>query len=122
MLWGGFCVVGRLGRKKKRARGGESCDYVIVIFRSHNNLSANQKASSFCSRDKMKGHGDQQSRTLKLGHTVLSFSLPMLFSNCFSMELSKVEVNIERDGEKEVEHNMSTLFLQLTQVLMSRGL
>ena len=21
MLWGGFCVVGRLGRKKKRARG-----------------------------------------------------------------------------------------------------
>ena len=59
----------------------------------------------------MKGPGDQQSRTLKLGHTVLSFSLPMLFSNGFSMELSKFEVNIERDGEKEVEHNMSTLFL-----------
>ena len=70
----------------------------------------------------MKGPGDQQSRTLKLGHTVLPFSLPMLFSNGFSMELSKVAVNIERDGEKEVEHNMSTLFLQLTQVLISPGL
>ena len=37
--------------------------------------------------------------------------------------MSKFEVNIERDGEKEVEHNMSTLFLrvlQLTQVLMTR--
>ena len=38
------------------------------------------------------------------------------------MELSKVAVNIVRDGEKEVEHNMSTLFLQLTQVLISPGL
>ena len=72
-----------------------------MLYRSHNNLSANQKASSFCSRDKMKGPGDQQSRTLKLDHTVLSFSLPMLFSNCFSMELSKFEVNIERNGEKD---------------------
>ena len=44
----------------------------------------------------------------------------MLFCNGFLVELSKFEVNIERDGEKGVEQNMSTLFLQLTQVLMSR--
>ena len=36
------------------------------------------------------------------------------------MKLSKFDVNIERDREKEVEYNMWTLFLQLTQVLMSR--
>ena len=36
------------------------------------------------------------------------------------MKLYKFEVNIERDKEKEVEHNISRLFLQLTQVLMSR--
>ena len=36
--------------------------------------------------------------------------------------MSKFDVNIERDGEKEVEHNIqhSKLFLQLTQVLMTR--
>ena len=50
----------------------------------------------------------------------LSFSLPMLFCNGFSVELSKFEANIERDREKEVEHNISTIFLQLTQVLMSQ--
>ena len=44
----------------------------------------------------------------------------MLFCNGFSVELSKFEANIERDRKKEVEHNMSTLFLQLTQVLMSQ--
>ena len=44
----------------------------------------------------------------------------MLFCNGFSVELSKFEANIENDREKEVEQNMSTLFLQLTQVLMSR--
>ena len=44
----------------------------------------------------------------------------MLFCNGVSVELSKFEANIERDREKEVEHNMSTLFLQLTQVLTSR--
>ena len=41
------------------------------------------------------------------------------------MELSKFEVNIEKNGEKEVERNMSTSFLhwtELTQVLMSPGL
>ena len=37
----------------------------------------------------------------------------------FSVELSKFEANIERDREEEVEDNMSTLFVQLTQVLMS---
>ena len=50
----------------------------------------------------------------------LSFSLPTLFCNGFSVKLYKFEANIERDKEKEVEHNISTLFLQLTQVLMSR--
>ena len=44
----------------------------------------------------------------------------MLFCNGFLLELSKFEANIERDSEKGVEQNMSTLFLQLTQVLMSR--
>ena len=47
----------------------------------------------------------------------------MLFCNGFSVELSKFEANIERNREKDVEHkehNMSTLLLQLTQVLMSR--
>ena len=41
----------------------------------------------------------------------LSFSLPMLFYNGFSVKLSKFEANIERDREKEVEDNMSMLFL-----------
>ena len=31
-----------------------------------------------------------------------------------SVELSKFEASIERDREKEVEHNMATLLLQLT--------
>ena len=44
----------------------------------------------------------------------------MLFCNGFSVELSKFEHNIERRREKDVEHSLSTLFLQLTQVLMSR--
>ena len=44
----------------------------------------------------------------------------MLFCNGFSVEFSKFEANIERDREKEVEYNMSTIFLQLTQVLMSQ--
>ena len=44
----------------------------------------------------------------------------MLFCNGFSVELSKFEPNIERRREKDVEHSFSTLFLQLTQVLMSR--
>ena len=38
----------------------------------------------------------------------------------FPVELSKFEANIERDREEEVEDNMSTLFVQLTQVLMSQ--
>ena len=44
----------------------------------------------------------------------------MLFCNDFSVEVSKFEAIFERDREKEVEHNMSTLLLLLTQVLMSR--
>ena len=36
------------------------------------------------------------------------------------MELSQFEANIERESKKEIKYNMSTLFLQLTQVLMSR--
>ena len=39
----------------------------------------------------------------------------MLFYNGFSVELSKFEANIERDREKEVEDNMSMLFVQLTK-------
>ena len=68
-----------------------------------------------------------RSHTYNQGHSTwvtllwyLSFSLPMLFCNGFSVELSKFEANIERDRKKEVEHNMSTIFLQLTQVLMSQ--
>ena len=68
-----------------------------------------------------------RSHTYNQGHSTwvtllwyLSFSLPMLFCNGFSVELSKIEANIERDRKKEVEHNMSTIFLQLTQVLMSQ--
>lgn len=38
----------------------------------------------------------------------------------FSVDLSRFEANFERESEKEVKHNMSTLFLQLTQVLMLR--
>ena len=44
----------------------------------------------------------------------------MLFCNGFSVEFSKFEPNIERRREKDVEHSLSTLFLQLTQVPMSR--
>ena len=44
----------------------------------------------------------------------------MLICNGFLVELSKFEANIEKDREKGVEQNMSTLFLQLTHVLMSR--
>ena len=44
----------------------------------------------------------------------------MLYSNGFSVELSSFEANIEKEGGKEVERNMSTLVIQLTQVLMSR--
>ena len=45
----------------------------------------------------------------------------MLFCKCFfSEDLSRFEVNFERESEKEVKHNMLTLFLQLTQVLMLR--
>ena len=36
------------------------------------------------------------------------------------MDLSKFEANIGRKRKKRVEHNMSTLFLQLIQVVMSR--
>ena len=36
------------------------------------------------------------------------------------MELSKLEANIERERKKDLEHNILTLFLNLTQVLMSR--
>ena len=68
-----------------------------------------------------------RSHTYNQGHSTwvtlllyLSFSLPMLFCNGFSVELSKFKANIERDRKKEVEHNMSTTFLQLTQVLMSQ--
>ena len=50
----------------------------------------------------------------------LSFSVPMLFCNGSSVKLSKFEAIIERNREKWVEQNVSTLFLQLTQVLMSR--
>ena len=38
----------------------------------------------------------------------------------FRWNCLKFEANIERDTEKEVERNMSTLFVQLTQVLMSQ--
>ena len=65
------------------------------------------------------------SHTYNQGHSTwvtplwyLSFSLPVLFHNGFSVELSKFEANIERDKEKEVEHNMSTIFLQVNQVLL----
>ena len=63
-----------------------------------------------------------QSGALNLGHTAL---IPVFLSsnvvwNGFFVELSKFEANIEKDREKGVEQNMSTLFLQLTQVLMSR--
>lgn len=44
----------------------------------------------------------------------------MLYSNGFSVELSSFEVNIEKEGGKEVKRNMTTLVIQLTQVLMSR--
>ena len=44
----------------------------------------------------------------------------MLYSNGFSVELSSFEANIEKERGKEVERNMSTLVIQLTQVLMPR--
>ena len=48
------------------------------------------------------------------------FSVPMLCCKGFLEELSNFEASIEREKEKEVKHNISMLFLQLTQVLMSR--
>ena len=36
----------------------------------------------------------------------------------FRWNCLRFEANIERDMEKEVEDNMSTLFFQFTQVLM----
>lgn len=59
-----------------------------------------------------------QSRTLNTGHTALVPAL-MLVSNGVLVELSNFEASIERERERDVEHNMSTLFLQLTQILMS---
>ena len=61
----------------------------------------------------------KQTTILNLGHIALvpAFSLPMLFCNRFSVDLSKFEANIE-EREKEVKNSMSTLFLLLTQVLM----
>ena len=45
---------------------------------------------------------------------ILSFSLPIVLCNDFSVELSNnFEANIEREREKEVHHNMSTFFPQL---------
>ena len=55
-----------------------------------------------------------QSRTLNLGNATLIPAL-MLVSIGFLVELS----NIEREREEDVEHSTSTLFLQLTQILMS---
>ena len=62
-----------------------------------------------------------QSVALNLGHIALvpAFSFPVLFCNRFAVDLSKFEANIE-EREKEVKHSMSTLFLLLTQVLMSQ--
>ena len=44
----------------------------------------------------------------------------MLYSNGFLVELSIFEANIEKEGGKEVKRSMSTLVIQLTQVLKSR--
>ena len=55
-----------------------------------------------------------QSRTFNLGNATLIPAL-MLVSIGFLVELS----NIEREREEDVEHSTSTLFLQLTQILMS---
>ena len=55
-----------------------------------------------------------QSRTLNLGNATLIPAL-MLVSIGFLVELS----NIEREREEDIEHSTSTLFLQLTQILMS---
>ena len=55
-----------------------------------------------------------QSRTLNLGNATLIPAL-MLVSIGFLVELS----NIEREREEDAEHSTSTLFLQLTQILMS---
>ena len=35
----------------------------------------------------------------------LPFSIPILFFNGFAVELSNFEANIEREREKDVEHN-----------------
>ena len=47
------------------------------------------------------------------------FSLLMLCCKGFLEELSNFLANIEREKEKDVKHNISMLFLQFTQVLMS---
>ena len=45
----------------------------------------------------------------------------MLFCKCFfSVDLSRFEANFERESEKDVKQNISTLFLQFTQVLKRR--
>ena len=49
----------------------------------------------------------------------LTFSLPILFCEGFLEELSNFLANIEREKENDVKHNISMLFLQFTQVLMS---
>ena len=61
--------------------------------------------------------------TLNLGHIAL---IPVFLSRniflkwFFRWNCLKFEANIERGMEKEVEDHMSTLFIQLTQVLMSQ--
>ena len=60
--------------------------------------------------------------TLNLGHIAL---IPVFVSSNVVLKwffggLVQVRGQHWEEKEKEVEHNMSTLFLQLTQVLMSR--
>ena len=62
-----------------------------------------------------------QSMTLNLGHIAL---IPVFISSNVVLKwffggLVQVRGQHWEEKEKEVEHNMSTLFLQLTQVLMS---
>ena len=63
-----------------------------------------------------------QSLTLNLGHIAL---IPVFISSNVVLKwffggVVQVRGQHWEEKEKEVEHNMSTLFLQLTQVLMSR--
>ena len=62
MLWGGFCVVGRLGRKKKRARGDGPARFVFFFLWGYPaEASAEERGKSF--KDCLLGVSSSRNKT-----------------------------------------------------------